>query len=907
MDLQRQLAAVMFTDIEGFTALMQTDESAAIAGRDKYLAVLEQHHGAFGGEIVQFLGDGSLSRFANSVDAVDCAVAIQRDLRAEPEVPVRIGIHVGNVMVEPTGLIGDAVNIASRIESFGLPGAVLVSDSVEDQVRNQAGLSLVDLGKFKLKNVGRPFSIFAVDSPGLRVPADDFLQGKGEKLASLPSNLPERSVPLLGRATVIRELAALLDQHRMVTITGPGGIGKTSTAVELCRHMVPEFLDGISFVPMAEVTKPENVLPTIAGVLDVKENEVRSLEEGVLSLIGDKKALLMLDNLEQVVEAAPRIAGLLAGSPNLRLIVTSRAPLRITAEYEYRLDPLSLPPRDAPLSVQDLDDYAAVKLFVDRARSVNPSFEITTENAAAVVEICRRLDGLPLAIELAAPRVRILTADALLERLSHSLDVLTAGPRDLPLRQQTLRGAIDWSHSLLDDAEKRLFRRLSVFVGGATIDDIQSVAADHGGDVINELESLVEKALVAINGSRFSMLQTIREFAAESLEAAGEVREITRRYADHYAGVAGSIREGVDGTEQLSWMERGVSEEPNLLAALDHLYALAKEGDDAAAELGATAVGDLWLYWHIRGKHLSSRDYAREFLGLVHGPSRGRARALITAGMASLTLANPAGAVEELLEAQAIAVELDDSYVVISALVSLVVSSIMLGSERAGEYANEGMARLEGKDFPMLRGLMLAFDGIFHFTAGDSEGALPRLEEALAIQQSRGDYEGAGVSLAAMAALAGSQGETTKALELYRNAQSSFEKVGDRAEEARVLGEMAWTYLVAGDTPSARESFLASADAHQDVGSPPGIGNSLVGLAAVASGNGDPETAVVLAAAADKLLGEEGVVVAYSEDGPGRAHLEAAEAALTPEQIGRAKAKGVALSIRDALHLARSD
>jgi predicted ATPase/class 3 adenylate cyclase len=907
MDLKRQLAAVMFTDIEGFTALMQTDESAAIAGRDKYVAVLERYHGAFGGEIVQFFGDGSLSRFANSVDAVDCAVAIQRDLRADPEVPVRIGIHVGNVMVEPTGLIGDAVNIASRIESFGLHGAVLISDSVEDQVRNQAGLSLVDLGKFKLKNVGRPFTIFAVDAPGLRVPAHDFLQGKGEKLASLPSNLPERSVPLLGRETVINDLAALLHQYRLVTITGPGGIGKTSTAVELCRHMVPEFLDGISFVPMAEVTEPENVLPTIARVLDVKEKEERSVEEGILSLISDKKALLMLDNLEQVVEAAPRIGDLLTGSPNLSLIVTSRAPLRISAEYEYRLDPLTLPPRDAPMGMEDLNDYAAVRLFVERARSVNPSFEITAENAADVVEICRRLDGLPLAIELAAPRVRILTADALLDRLSHTLDVLTAGPRDLPRRQQTLRRAIDWSHSLLDDAEKRLFRRLSVFVGGATIDDIQSVAADQDGDVVNELESLVEKALVAINGSRFSMLQTVREFAAESLDAAGEVREITRRYAEHYAGVAGSVREGVDGTEQLSWMERGVTEEPNLLAALDHLYALAKKGDDTAAELGATAVGDLWLYWHIRGKHLSARDYARDFLALVQGPSRGRARALITAGLASLTLANPAGAIEELLEAHAIGVELDDSYVVIAALVCLVVSSMMLGSERAGEYAIEGMARLEGEDFPMLRGLMLAFDGIFHFAAGDSEGALSRYEEALAIQQRRGDHEGAGVSLAAMAALAGSQGETAKALELYRSAQSSFEKVGDRAEEARVLGEMAWTFLAAGDTPSARQSFLASADAHQDVGSLPGLGNSLVGLASVASATGIPETAVALAAAADKLLGEEGVVVAYWEDSPGRPHLEAAEAALTPDQISRAKAEGVALSIGDVLRLARSD
>ncbi len=895
----------MFTDIEGFTALMQTDESGALAKRQKYVSVLESQHEAFGGEIVQFFGDGSLSRFANSVDAVDCAIAIQRDLRAEPDVPVRIGLHVGNVVVEATGLIGDAVNIASRIESFGLAGAVFVSDSVEDQVKNQADLTLIDLGKFKLKNVGRPFSIFALDAPGLRVPADDFLQGKGEKLASLPSNLPERSTPLLGREADLRTLEELLKEHRMLTITGPGGIGKTSTATELCRRMVPDFLDGISFIPMAEVTDPDSVMPAIANTLDVKENEGRSLEEGLLSLIDDKKALLLLDNLEQVVEAAASIGGLLSKSPNLSLVVTSRTPLRVAAEHEYRLEPLPLPPDDA-VALADLKGFAAVDLFVERARSVSPSFEITDSNAAAVGEICRRLDGLPLAIELAAARVRILTADALLERLSHALDLLTGGRRDLPLRQQTLRGAIDWSHSLLDDAEKTLFRRLSVFVGGSTVDDIEAVGGEQGSSIINELESLVEKALVSVNGNRFSMLQTVREFAVEHLEAAGEVDEVTRRHAMYYARLAATLRDGVEGTDQLGTMDRGIGEEQNIQAALDHLLVLAKAGDTDAAEFGATAVGDLWMYWHIRGKHLSARDYARDFLEIVTGRTDGRARALNAAGIASLTLGNPALAVEELLEAHAIGVEIDEPYITIAALVTLVVSSMVLGSERTLEFANEGHARLDGQDFPMLRGLLLAFDGIFHFATGDSTTALSRYEEALAIQEPRGDYEGAGVSLAAMASLVASQGEVDKGLELYRRAQSAYEKVGDRAEEARVLGEMAWTYLAAGQMPSARRSFLDSAAASQDLGSLPGIGNSLIGLAAVFSADGRPETAVTLAAAADQLLHEEGVVVAYSADSHGGPHLDAAEAALTYEEISQAKNKGRALSASDALTLARS-
>ena len=271
------------------------------------------------------------------------AVAIQRELAAQ-NVPVRIGVHVGEVVVEPERLTGVAVNIAARIESFAVPGGVMLSDSAYDQIKNRSDVGVVRLGRFRLKNVGRPFELYAVAADGIVVPDPAELEGKGERFASLPSNLPEPSTALVGRAADLASLVELAREHRVVTITGPGGVGKTRIVVELGRLLAPEFLDGVSFVALADITDPAQFLPALADALDVKEAEGRTLGDGVVALIGDKKALLLLDNLEQVVSAAPEVAGLSERCPELRIVTTSRTPLRIAAEREYALDALEVSP-----------------------------------------------------------------------------------------------------------------------------------------------------------------------------------------------------------------------------------------------------------------------------------------------------------------------------------------------------------------------------------------------------------------------------------------------------------------------------------------------------------------------------------------------------------------------------------
>jgi predicted ATPase/class 3 adenylate cyclase len=904
--LDRRLVAVMFTDMAGYTALMQADEHLAVDRRDRYVSALERHHDAFGGTIVQRLGDGSMSMFPSSLAAVMAGIAIQRELAAL-QIPVRIGVHVGEVIVEPERLTGDAVNLAARIESFAVPGGVMLSDSAYEQIRNRGDIDVVGLGRFRLKNVGRMFELYAVAADGVVVPEPGALQGKGERFASLPSNLPDPVAPLVGRAADLAGLARLARDQRVITITGPGGVGKTRILAELGRLLAPEFLDGVAFVALADVTDPAGFLPAVAQALDVKEAEGRALGDGVVSLIGDRKALLLLDNFEQIVPAASAVAELARRCPRLRIVTTSRMPLRIAAEREYPLGPLALPPASDPDSAEALLGYPAVALFAQRAARARGSFELTSQNAGAVAAICRRLDGLPLALELAAARLRLLSAEALLERLGHALDVLTSGPRDVE-RHQTLRATIGWSHSLLTGPERRLFRRMAVFAGGCALPDLEAICADPGDTCLDELDSLVEKALVQVDGQsgRLRMLQTIGEFAREQLEAAGETGDIALRHARRYALLACEIRDGTEGTGQRRSVERGVADEGNLQAALDTLLAAARGGDAAACETGLRMCGDLLMYWHIRGKNLTAREYATSLLDADTAPATaGRASALVTAGLASWALGQFERSNREWAEAHRIAAEVGaERELCVSAWLGA-IGMIGFDLDAGLRWAGQGLETSARSGSAWSQGMASTVDGILQTVAGDLGAAQARYAQALDIQRRIGDEEGAGLSLGGLAQLASIRGDLAGALELYRQALAAFEAIGDRAEEARILSEMAWSYLRNTDSVLARRAFLDSVQAYTDVASVRGVGLSLIGLAATEAAEHRPGTAVQIAAAAEVYASQEGIVNVYSDETPGRELIDQAQAALPAEDAAHARETGRRLTIKEALDLVR--
>jgi predicted ATPase len=714
---------------------------------------------------------------------------------------------------------------------------------------------------------------------------------------------------LIGRSAALAELQGLLGgTARLVTVTGPGGMGKTRIGVEMARRAGPSFEGGLAYVPLAPVGRAVDVPDAIAQAVGATEAEGRSSVEGVAAVIGEAPVLLVLDNLEHVLDAAEDVARLLALCPRLKVLATSRAPLKIAGEHEYALPPLELPPEGLMPPLEELAGFPAVRLFLERAAAAGSAVRLTSGNAGAIVGICRRLDGLPLALELAAARTRVLQPDLLLQRLERSLDVLTTGTRDLPVRQRTLRATIDWSHSLLPEHERVVFRRLAVFAGGWTGEAAAAVCGA-GAASLDVLQSLVEHTLVQPPGAdgRFSMLHVIREFALEQLEASGETDEIRERHAAWYHRVALEIDDALRGPRQVAMMIEGAADDANIQDALAYGLARGRSGDEAATERALMMTGALFLYWHIRGYHLSARQWSADLLAASGGsrPTLGRARALHTAGLASWTLGQYERARDELRESYEIARGAGVPLLHATTAVFYGVTEMTLGHvELARELLAEAerIARELGDDF--CRSWALTFLGMLDAMGGDADAALRQYEHAAALQRKQGDREGEGISVSAIAQLRQAAGDIDGALALYATALAAFEDVGDRPEEARVLDALAWCALAGERIDEARRRFLQSLQAYDEVGSVRGVGVALFGLAACAAVEDDAETSVRIAAAADVHSSAIGIVNVYPADSPARSYIERARSALPESVVERLTAEGRALTVREAVRYA---
>jgi tetratricopeptide (TPR) repeat protein len=449
---------------------------------------------------------------------------------------------------------------------------------------------------------------------------------------------------------------------------------------------------------------------------------------------------------------------------------------------------------------------------------------------------------------------------------------------------------------------------MAVFAGGCTVDDIEAVCAEPDANVLDDLESVVDKALLQLNaqGTRLSMLQTIAEYARERLDASGEAADIALRHAHRYADLAHEICLGVEGSNQVSSIERGIADEANIVAALDTLLLAARSGDTAACESGMRICSDLIMYWHIRGKNLTARQYAQAFLDADAGatPSVGRAGALVTAGLASWALGEFERSNDEMAKAHAVAAGIDADRELCYARFLGGIGQIGFDLEKGLQWTAEALERSRSMGFVWAEGFALTIDGILHTVAGDASAAHRKYDQALAIQERIHDQEGAGLTLGGLAQLATMRGDLAEALGLYRKSLAAFEACGDRAEEARILSEMAWTHLQRGESGPARLLFFDSVQAYTDVASVRGIGLSLIGLAAAEAVEHRPETAVRIASAAEVYANQEGIVNVYSDETPGRQFVDDARNALSPEQLARATEDGAKLTIKEVLDLA---
>src|SRR5215210_1326398 len=590
-----------------------------------------------GGYVFKTVGDAFCCAFWTATDALDAALEVQRTLFDEKwqqtgPLMVRMALHTGAAEEREGDYFGPPVNRVARLLSAGHGGQVLLSLPTQELVRDQlpVGTSLMDLGERHLKDLFRPEKVFQLLATGL---PSEFPPLR--TLEAYRNNLPLQPTPLIGREKEVAEVCDLLrrEETRLLTLTGPGGIGKTRVALQAAADLLEDFPDGTFLAQLGTLTDVELLLPAVAETLGVRETGEQPLFESFKDYLSERRLLLVLDNFEQVLGAAPTVTELLAGAPGLKVLATSRTSLRLYGEHVFPVPPLTLPDLERPPPLERLTQYEAVGLFVERAQAVKPDFKVTNESAPAVAEICVRLDGLPLAIELAAARITMLPPKALLRRLSSRLKLLTGGARDLPERQRTLKATIEWSFALLDEGEQVLFGRLAVFSGGRTLEAIEAICDADGDlpmDAFEGVSSLLDKSLLRQEEGpggepRFVMLETVHEFAREKLGKSAEAEEIKRTHAQYFLTLAEEAPPELRGPNQLEWLERLEAEHDNMRAAIS--WALERKEVEVALRLG----GALSWFWSVRGYYSEGRRWLEAALAM-DGRGSPEVRAMVLAG-----------------------------------------------------------------------------------------------------------------------------------------------------------------------------------------------------------------------------------------------------------------------------------
>jgi predicted ATPase/class 3 adenylate cyclase len=620
----------MFTDIEGSTRLVQQ------LGTDRWSGLLERHRELIreairqhGGVEVGTEGDGFFAAFPLPSEAVAAAADAQRALATEPwpdeaRIRVRMGLHTGTGRLDADGTyVGADVHRAARIAAAGHGEQVVISDATRILAGGDlpAAIGLRDLGQARLKDLDQPEQVYQLVIDGLR---SDFPPLR--TLGGTPTNLPGEVTTFLGREREIGDVMVALGQTRLLTLTGPGGTGKTRLALQVAARSMAGFPDGVWFVALGPISEADLVAPTIAHEVGIPDRGGRNPTARLIEHFRGKRTLVVLDNFEQVQPAAAVVSELITACSELAILVTSRSALHLYGEREYAVPPLGVPdPQHLP-DLTSLSQYEAVALFVERARAVKPGFSVTNENAPAVAEIAYRLDGLPLALELAAARIRLLNPQAMLARFNDRLDLLAAA-RDLPARQQTLRGAIGWSYDMLEAADRQLFAAFSVFVGGASIEAVEAVCgpAVVDGDVIDLLASLVDKSLIrqadAPTGEpRFSMLNTIREYAAERLAEEGDPEAVRARHADWFLAVVAEAAPRLMDPDKRIHLDALEREHDNLRAAIAWVT------DTGHAEIALRLCAGLWRFWQMRGFLAEGRERLDRALALPGATEHREAR-----------------------------------------------------------------------------------------------------------------------------------------------------------------------------------------------------------------------------------------------------------------------------------------
>lgn len=699
------------------------------------------------------------------------------------------------------------------------------------------------------------------------LPADDLPDGQRSRPASpIPHSarrytIPAPATPLLGRLHAVNLAVELLRRPdvRLVTLLGAPGVGKTHLALQIGREMEEIFRDGGCFVPLAPVAQVEGVLPAIARSLELLDSG-QALAPALAERLRREEMLLVLDNFEHLIGAAPFVAELLAAASGVKMLVTSRLPLRISGEHEFVVPPLALPEQKRDLPLATLSENPAVALFVARAKAAHASFAFTGESAEIVAEICRRLDGLPLAIELAAPRIKLLSLTGLLARLERRLPFLTGGRREAGARQATLEAAIGWSYDLLNAQEQRTLARLAIFRGGWTLEAAEAVCAEEA-PLLDLLSSLVDHSLAHSvygpdGGVRFSMLEVIREFGLLHLEEAEETEAMQARHGHYFLSLAVDAEAGLQGREQVAWMDRLKTDGDNLAAAF--AWSLGPGGD---SHLGLQAAAALWWFWWTNGQVGEGRHWLERLLESARSSqladTSSYARALLAAGILAFFAGDLAAARPRFDNAYQLSAARGDSITHGYARFMQGTVLILSGDREKGygflEQADQLLAQA-GPAALWHRGVTNLARTLLLLERDDLAAAQASAERGMAFLRQLEQPYGVGLAHNYLGDVARRKGDMAQAALCYRAALPLLEEARARSEIPAVLHNLAHALLAQGESSRARTLFAQGLALHQEIGNVMGTAECLIGLAAVALNEGRPQTAALLLGATDSLL-----------------------------------------------------
>jgi len=793
MQAPARVVTFLFTDIEGSTRLWEERPAQmrpALARHDAVArAAVEQH----GGVLVKMTGDGLHAAFEDPRDALIAALDLQLAI-SDPEqtggiaLCVRCGLHVGVDERRDNDFFGPSVNRAARIMSAAHGGQILVSQAVAALLKDRLpeGVTLRDLGAARLRDLASPEQLFQVAHAQLRSEFPPL-----RSLEAAPNNLPQQLTSFIGRERDLADAKRLLAKTRLLTLVGAGGIGKTRLSLQVAADVMDEFPDGVWFVELAPLTDARRVPQALALVLGVKEDPGRPVFDALLRYAKGRQLLIVLDNCEHLVSACVGLVrSLLEAAPGLKVLASSRENLRITGEQHYPVPPLSLPRADEPVAVESLAQFGAIRLFVERARAVQPAFAITDANFAAVTNVCRRLDGIPLAIELAAARASVMPVQEIAARLNDRFRLLVHGDRAALPRQQTLRALIDWSFELLSGQERALLRRLAVFAGGWTLDAAEAVGASgelRRSDILDLLSLLVEKSLAALDSGkgRYQLLDTVRQYAEERLDEANEKAETCTRHLTFYLDFAERAASELFGPRQSEWLARLDVERDNLLAA----HRWCDKAPDGT-KLGLRLVHALKQYWLNRGLLGLRYQLTVEALARTSTVDRSlaRCRELFNAGQVCCFMGRYVEAGKYLTESLDIAREIGDESRIEMVLQLLGMASLGQGEVSAAHgYLDEAL--LLAKRLGEKREIAAATNALaqLHHVDGALESAAQLYESVLALAHELGDREIIAISLLNLSMVSISCGAGEQAAALLREVFGIAEQTGSMPASQSLL------------------------------------------------------------------------------------------------------------------------